>query len=602
MSQRKPTTQMRSLRPLAESLETRQLLSSTNLTTPTAVARGTDPDGTQWTLRLFGPGALSVVGVDGVVFDKTTQGVTDSIQTITVGGAITTQTRLVGTVQGTTGLSKVMFENLNVTPTGALGKIDLGQVDNFRSVQNGIEAIDMPDFYLAHTEPITTTTKPSTQSLIHSNGTTFSAGQIFIPQGVITLRFGGVDVDYVSPLVSNTLPLNATGQSNEFQIVLGLPIVQGTSIIVNSVNSNAEANTTTPTQPFQDYATFLVSGRLNLFQANQITGNTTAGLVPSQFPNQTTPTSHDPGGTYVVSDASPTTGVTGQIGNVRIGGAATNLTTFITEDPITAIAAEGQLDAKISNFSIGGQTNNVLLVAPSGSRNIAFGLGMDNVTINSVAISSLRANRDASNSQVTVSRSIGNLLVGGDVTNTNINVGESQSLFTFANIPPGISAAQILTGAPANGSGVFWGDLPPTVANPQINLITQQTEPFAQNGGTIAARIAGSVNGSVISASDDPNPSDLLTPVFGAGQGDLQLPRGVINAKVEGTISNANNPLVSDAGKAFFARTVHLTRGAVIPPRVPYAPYPAPTVYHKGQNALRGLFKIDHNPRIIRTK
>ena len=50
-----------------------------------------------------------------------------------------------------------MFENLNVTPTGELGKIDLGQVDNFRSVQNGIEAIDMPDFYLAHTE----LTKPS---------------------------------------------------------------------------------------------------------------------------------------------------------------------------------------------------------------------------------------------------------------------------------------------------------------------------------------------------------------------------------------------------------------------------------------------------------
>ena len=435
--------------------------------------------------------------------------------------------------------------------------------------------------------------------MIHSNGSTFSAGQIFIPQGVLTLRFGGVDVDYTPP---GGVALNTTGQSNEFQIDLGLPIVQGTSIIVNTVNSDAEANTTTPTQPFQDYATFLVDGRLNLFQANQITGNTTTGLVPSQFPNQTTATANDPGGTYLVSAASPTSGVTGQIGNVRIGGAATNFTTFITEDPITAVAAEGQLDAKISNFSIGGQTNNVLLVAPSGSRNIVFGLGMDNVTINSDTIQSLSANRDATNSQVTVSRSIGNLLIGGDVTNTNINVGESQSLFTFANVPPSISAAQILSGAPTSGSGVFWGGLPPTVANPQTNVLTQQMEPFAQNGGTINARIAGSVNGSVISASVDPNPSGLLTPLFGAGQGDLQLPRGVINAKVEGTISNSNNPLVSDAGKAFFARTVHLTRGPVIPPRVPYAPYPAPTVYHKGQDALKGLFRIDHHPRIITTK
>jgi hypothetical protein len=563
---------------MAESLETRQLLSSTNLSTPTAVAKGTDPDGTQWTLQLFGPGALSVVGVNSTIFGKSTQNSVDSIQTITVGGAITTQTRLVGTVHGTTGQSNVYFENLNVTPTGELGKIDLGQVNNFRSVQNGIFAIDMPDFYLAHTDTAT----PSTPSSIHTGA--MSAGQIFIPQGVLTLRFGGVNVDYTPP---GGTPLNQTNQNNEFQIDLGLPIIEGTSIIVNTVNSDAQANTSTATAPFQDYATFLVGGRLNLFQANQITGNTTAGLVPSQFPNQTPATTSDPGGTYLFADGTPG-GVTGQIGNLRIGGAATNFTTLISENPSNLVAAEGQLDAKISNFSIGGQTKNVLLVAPSGSRNVVFGLGMDNVTINSDAISSLTANRDVSNSQVTVSRSIGNLLVGGDVTNTNINVGESQSLFTFANDPP--------------NNGVFFGGLPPTVAKPQTNPLTGQMEPFAQNGGTIDARIAGSVNGSVISASVDPNPSTLLTPVFGPGQGDLQLPRGVINAKVEGTISNANNPLVSDAGKAFFARVVHLTKGPVIPPSVPYAPYPAPTVYHTGQDALKGLFRIDHHPRIIRTK
>ena len=311
-------------------------------------------------LQLFGPGALSVVGVNGTVFNKSTQTSTDSIQTITVGGAITTQTRLVGTVHGTTGQSNVYFENLNVTPTGELGKIDLGQVNNFRSVQNGIFAIDMPDFYLAHTDTAT----PSTPSSIHTNA--MSAGQIFIPQGVLTLRFGGVNVDYTPP---GGTPLTQTNQNNEFQIDLGLPIIQGTSIIVNTVNSDAQANTTTATQPFQDYATFLVGGRLNLFQANQITGNTTPGLVPSQFPNQTPATTSDPGGTYLFADGT-TGGVTGQIGDLRIGGAATNFTTLISENPENLVAAEGQLDAKISNFFIGGQTKNVLLVAPSGARNI----------------------------------------------------------------------------------------------------------------------------------------------------------------------------------------------------------------------------------------
>jgi hypothetical protein len=545
----------------------------------TAVVRGTDPDGAQWTLRLFGPGALNVVSTSGDTFTRSTKNLTQSIDTITVAGAITTETRLVGTVfpNRRNANAKVFFQNLIVTPTGELGKIDQAQVSNFRTTQNGILAIDIPNFYMAHTE----TSKPSTTSQIHS--TAMSAGEIFIPQGVLTLRFGGVDVDFTP--VGGT-PLNQTQQSNEFQISLGLPVVGGTSIIVNTVNSDAQANSTAGSPAFQDYATFLVTGRLNLFQANEIDGNTTAGLVPTQFSTGVAPGSESIGGTYVVSQGGA---ATGQIGDVRVGGSATNFTTFVTEDPLNVAAAEGQLDAKISNYYVGGQTQNVMLVAPSGSRNIAFGLGMDNVTINSLAISSLRANRDALSSNVTVSRSIGNLLIGGDVQNTNVNVGESQSLFTFANSPPSSLFAA--------GHGVFFGDPPPTVANPQTNPLNSRTEPFAQNGGTMKARIAGSVINSIFSASVDPDPTGLTGNGFGTKL-NLILPRGVINAKVEGNINNSANPLVESqsSGRAFFARTVHLVHGPIIPPVVPYQPLRAPTVYHTGQNALRGLFKIDQSP------
>ncbi len=75
----------------------------------------------------------------------------------------------------------------------------------------------------------------------------------------------------------------------------------------------------------------------------------------------------DPGGTYVISQGGAATGA---IGTVRVGGAATNFTTFVTEDPLDATASEGQLDAKIANFYIGGQTNNVMLLAPSGARDV----------------------------------------------------------------------------------------------------------------------------------------------------------------------------------------------------------------------------------------
>jgi hypothetical protein len=264
----------------------------------------------------------------------------------------------------------------------------------------------------------------------------------------------------------------------------------------------------------------------------------------------------------------------------------------VTEDPLNVAAAEGQLDAKVSNFYIGGQTQNVLLVAPSGLRNVAFGLGMDNVTISSLNIVSLRANRDALNSTLTVSRSIQNLLIGGDVQNTNVNVGEAQSLFTFANLPP--------TTLFASGTGVFYGEPPPTVANPETNTLTGQTEPIAQNGGTMQVRIAGSVINSIFSAGVQPDPTGLTGNGFG-NKGDLLLPRSVINAKVEGNISNANNSLVDPAstGRAFFAKSVKLIHGPVIPPNAPYQPLKAPTVYHVGQDGLKGLFKIDHVPAVV---
>ena len=166
---------------MAESLETRQLLSTdpTRLFDLTQVVKGTDPDGAQWTLRLYGPGALSVVGTDGDTFDSTTQSLQESIMTITVAGSISTETRLVGTVKpSSTGDTNVYFENLNVTNTGELGKIDVGQVSNFRTVQNGIYAIDMPNFYLAHTE----TTAPNVASLIHTHGDVCRPNRIF-PRG-----------------------------------------------------------------------------------------------------------------------------------------------------------------------------------------------------------------------------------------------------------------------------------------------------------------------------------------------------------------------------------------------------------------------------------
>ncbi len=140
MSKRKPTPADRSLRPMAESLETRQLLSGDRprdvLQSATAVVKGTDPDGAQWTLRLYGPGALSVVGTKGDMFTRVDpehervdrhdhRGRIDQLPRRGWSGR---------SYPNPTGNAHVYFQNLIVTPTGELGKIDVGQVSNFRTV------------------------------------------------------------------------------------------------------------------------------------------------------------------------------------------------------------------------------------------------------------------------------------------------------------------------------------------------------------------------------------------------------------------------------------------------------------------------------------
>ena len=92
MSMRNPAPSRRSLRPLAESLETRQLLSSLS-THPSASVTGIDTHGNHWTLTLYGPGTLNVVDQNGTAFPGADG---NDISTITVSGTVTSESRLVG--------------------------------------------------------------------------------------------------------------------------------------------------------------------------------------------------------------------------------------------------------------------------------------------------------------------------------------------------------------------------------------------------------------------------------------------------------------------------------------------------------------------------
>lgn len=492
----------RAFRPSTEGLETRKLL--------TKVITGTDIDGDTWELRLLGPGDLSVINQPDATGDPVPLGQPALIDSILIGGPDPTQTRLVGVVtQAAGGDGRVFFQNMREFNGIAVGT----------SATNGIHIIDMPDFWLGRT---------STEDTVTGE----PAAQISIPDGVNTLRFGGVDVTFTPP---GGTPLNENGRNDEMLVALGLPRTWGTSIIIDRSISDAQPGEgTTPTT--QDGVQFSVVGRINTFQANEIVGN--AELPPAPLAAI--------GGTQLFSTAGQEQGaianfegqLVGQIGYVRVGGNATNFTV--------------QTDDRLSNFYIGGETANVILLTPEGSRNIYFGKGMDEVTILSHVIMSIQANRGALNSTVISERPIGQITLGGDVVGT-----------------------QVLSGYNPQLDQVFRTQIFPTLPPPVVS------------GGAInQVLIAGDVIDTIFAASVDP-----VDGVFGNGN-DLVLPLGKILAKIEGTINNANEtPDTPD--QAFFAKFVNLKQGPVIPPTVAEAPFPHPGAKPTGSRVAKVLLPSD---------
>jgi hypothetical protein len=478
---------VRAVRPTPETLEDRKLLAK--------MVSGLDADGDMWTLKLTGPGDLRVTKMPDASGNPTSLNALSDIATIEVAGPDPVTTRLDGTVtKGPAGDGKVFFNDFE--------EIGGKSLHFGAATGNGINTVNMPGFWLANTNPPGTTNSLPTQ--------------INIPDGVITFRFGGADATVGIPAGSTT--------ANTLALNFGLPQTIGTSIIADQFISGGRPNSTTPSSPLQDSITVTVDGRLDLFQANQILGNAAfpiTGFFASGF-------SPGGGGTVVVSQVDPTSQVTGQIGYVNIGGDATNFSV--------------QTNDKVSNFYVGGETNNVFLLSPGGSRNVYFGKGMDNVTINTHTLENLNANRGADGSKVSVERAAGRVLIGGDVTDTTVRSGYQLHL-----------------------TQEFQNQTAPT-ATP------------AQGDGGMTVLVAGDIKDSVFAASVEPQSGQF-------GTNDLKLPLGHIAAKFEGTINNAA-VTPSAPFTAFFAQHVQLKHGNIIPPIVPEAPFP-PQMFHRGQAGLK---------------
>ncbi|MHC5544817.1 hypothetical protein ACYOEI_41820, partial [Singulisphaera rosea] len=143
MPTRKSSPRNRALKPSAEGLEDRRLL--------TGSVSGVDIDGDTWTLRLIGPGSIGVTKQNGADLSSPSE-----IDTITIGGTNPLSSRLIGTVhKGASGDGKVFFQNL----------VELPNHSDSRG-GNGPLAISIPGFWLGNTTPAgSSTTAPSAPSI-----------------------------------------------------------------------------------------------------------------------------------------------------------------------------------------------------------------------------------------------------------------------------------------------------------------------------------------------------------------------------------------------------------------------------------------------------
>jgi hypothetical protein len=477
---------------------------------------GMDTAGDKWTLTLLGKGAIQVLkqndattGQPAALTSKT------EINSITISGTDPRSTRLIGTVVPAAGSDgRVFFQTLTETPNHS--DLTAGGL--------GVQAVNMPNFWLGYTG----SAKAATGAPV---------AEINIPDGINSLRIGGVDTTKSFTTNASDSPTQ-DGQNDNYLIRLGFPYAIGTSIVVDKVISFSQAASTsgtTTTPVSQKSVVFDVSGRINLFQANEIDGSTTNAPAASGYT----------GGTIVASlPPDAVSGNIGQFGFVRIGGNATNFSVIT--------------NSQLANMYIGGETNNISLLTPAGSRNLYFGKGFDTASVYTHSLENLYANRDALNSTITSERMIGDLMIGGNVANVTALSGYQAGLTTYySNATSNIST--LMTG----------GSTLPTAAAPPT--------PTAQANGQITAFIAGNVTNSVFAASDLPV-SQIQTPtsqVFGE-DGDAFLPLGHIVARVEGSIDNST-ATPSSPKTAFYALKVDLTHGVVVPPKVVEPPLPAPT-------------------------
>ena len=177
------------------------------------VVSGVNTEGDAWRLTLTGPGVVRVVKQPDASGNPTSLTAASEIATITIAGTDPLHSRLVGTVTPSgRGDGRVFFQTFT----------EIASRNEKGTGGNGPLSIDMPGFWLGLTAAAAPTSATGTEP------------SITIPDGVSTLRFGGVDTTAFFG-TDPTKSLANNGQNDQLRVNLGIPQYNGTRIIIGPI-------------------------------------------------------------------------------------------------------------------------------------------------------------------------------------------------------------------------------------------------------------------------------------------------------------------------------------------------------------------------------
>lgn len=284
---------------------------------------GQDRQGNRWNLVLTGPGAIIVTDTspnDGVL--------DDNLNTIRLVGTNPKTSVLTGTVEQS---ARVMTDT-SLLPT--LGTLYF----NSLQAQQGVRSIILNGFILTDT-----ITPPGSAALSDAEISLNQTTGINLHGGVSTLSFEGIDARFPTGTF-NPVPIN---------VLIGNPTTPLTvhpNIRIDHIYNTMYDNTafakdpltglisagTIPTGPLTTPSlSLIVNGTIQNFEVVSITQqpNLSTLFPPVNDPKLVIPTPIIPSGTAALQYQFPITGTTGRtsiqtnaVGNIRVSGAATNIT------------------------------------------------------------------------------------------------------------------------------------------------------------------------------------------------------------------------------------------------------------------------------------